>query len=216
MTDQDPTAPGLANADPNPGSPQGEQPDSAQDSPTQAQPQPVSTAEQRLAAAQADITRRATENAALRRQIEELTAQATAPEGDDEQAPQARGASLLRQQLEAERSAREQAEWQLAQSIYGSEITEPFIAATTLLTQAETYSDQVTAFEAYHQARLKGAQPPPAPATGTPQREAAVQPRVDPNRGTPDLSDLNQQAEAARQASNLPGLIGALRQKAGW
>lgn len=209
----DPTAPGMASADPQ-GNPQVDPPDSAQDS-----RQPQSTDwEARTRAAQADLTRRAQENADLRRQLAELQQEPQQqPEGQQPAAQ--RGPTRAQQEAEEYQQRWLESEWARAEAIHGPEVLDAYGEAAQLFDQATGPIDFVTAFETYHQLRSRGATPQQA-AEGSqaPSRQQAVQPRVDPNLGAPPANDQLERTLQEAKAQGPAGLgrfVGASLERMG-
>ncbi len=165
----------------------------------------------RYQALQADHTRKSMELAALKRVAEEPD------EDEDEEAeaqPRRRGRNW-QAEAEAAAAALEQANYVIAQSVYGEQVMDAFGTFADLWNVAETTADQVGALEAYHQRRMAGMTPaqaaPSAPAA--PSREQAVQPRVDSNRS--DLLPDEVAIEEAKRKRDITGYIGSLFRAAG-
>jgi hypothetical protein len=208
----DPAAPSEATPDPAADSPAGDSTeDSAQDSRTPQQP--VDNADERVRNAQAALSRKAQEAADLRRERDELLALMNQDDEDDgeegdEPAPTRR--STPSAALEAERARADAAEWTLAEAVYGPEVIAAYEASIELFNQATSATDYVTALEAYHELRSKGASPAAAAAAaegGTLRTRAEeVQPRVDLNR--PDAAPDSDQIDLERYEAGANGGVG--------
>lgn len=104
--------------------------------------------------------------------------------------------------------------WQLAEQVYGEDALAAYIPAAKLLNRAVTPADHVAAFEAYHQARLEGAKPKPAVAAA---QGEPPQPRIESNRPdeSPDFTDIDRKAEAAKAKGDSRSWIQAQLERAG-
>jgi hypothetical protein len=120
-----------------------------------------------------------------------LTGSSDGDESDDEEEegePEAPATSRDADRLEEQN-------WQLAETVFGPDAIKAYDKAARVLDKAQTPSDYVAAFEAYHQARLDAANKP----RKRPQAQAdqPSQP-VDPNR--PDTSPRNDYDRKAEEA----------------
>jgi hypothetical protein len=182
---------------------------------TQQSPQPTDW-ESRYKASQAELTRKSQALIARERELTELqrAGDGSEEEGDE---PPARSRTSTRQS-EALAKAEErlaEAEWTIARAIYPEQAIDAYVAASTLLDHAETASDHVAAFEAYHQARLGGATPAAAAPSGAPP-PAAIAPRADSNRSdAPVLPDVEAQLREAKEKHDLSSGIRAILGQAG-
>ena len=104
--------------------------------------------------------------------------------------------------------------WNLAEQLYGENAVEAYGRAQRLVERAETPADFIAAFEAYHEARLKGSAPA---AAAQAQGEQPTQRRIESNRpdASPDLTQLDQKAEAAKGRGDLRGFLAAQLERAG-
>lgn len=104
--------------------------------------------------------------------------------------------------------------WNLAEQLYGENAVEAYGRAQRLVERAETPADFIAAFEAYHEARLKGSTPA---AAAQAQGEQPPQRRIESNRpdASPDLNQLDQKAEAAKGRGDLRGFLAAQLERAG-
>lgn len=187
---------------------------------TQQSPQPIDW-QARYKALQADNTRKAQALAQREQELAELRALADEAEEDEDGEPVQRTRKVGRtSQREAELAAQlQEAEWTIARSIYDDAVIDAYETAATLLEQAQTASDYVAAFEAYHLARSQGSTPQQAAqaaAAGSPP-PAAVMPRSDSNRSdAPVLPEIENKLREAQAKRDLTGFVAAMRQKAGW
>lgn len=175
---------------------------------TQQSPQPIDW-QARYRALQAEFTAKAQAVASRDAELEKLRAQADAGDDEtDEDAPaQRRKASRASEREAALAAALEEAEWTIARSIYPDEVIDAYASAAGLLERAQTAADYVGAFEAYHQARNRGATPQQAAeAAPTP----AVPPIADSNRSdAPVLPEIENQLREAAQKRDLTSWVGA-------
>lgn len=104
--------------------------------------------------------------------------------------------------------------WALAEQVYGQPALDAYGRAARLLDRAQTPADYVAAFEAYHEARIGGAKPAAAAQAA---QAPASQPRIESNRpdASPDLSVIDQKAEAAQAKGDLKGYFAAKLEKLG-
>jgi len=207
---QDPEAPAPEEQDPIEDSPEPEASDSGQDSPEPQQPTDEGTAEARLRATQAALTRKNREAADLQRKIEAL--ESRRPDGVEPSEPETPRERELRERVEAY-------EWQTAESVYGPELMEVYTASAELYAADPTPSGALASYEAYHQARSAQEGKVAAPAAAgerLPTRSEAVQPRVDANRqDAAVLSQLDHDVEEAKRAGSLDNFITASMKRAG-
>ena len=107
-----------------------------------------------------------------------------ADDEDDDEPAESRGGDRLEEQ-----------NWALAETVFGSDAIKAYGKSATLLERAQTPADFVGAFEAYHQARLRGAAKPKRQQQA--QASEPSQP-VDANRSdAAPRNDLDRQAEEA-------------------
>jgi hypothetical protein len=107
--------------------------------------------------------------------------------------------------------------WALAEARYGEEAVDAYKAAYRVYSRAETPADFIAAFEAYHEIRSGGGSKADASAAadgagnGKPKRQDAIEPRVDTNRSdaSPDLDGLESQFEEAKAKGDLRGFVHA-------
>ena len=169
-------------------------PDPEGEETAEADDQPGSDPETRLAEAQATITRQAQELALYR-------GKAIEPDGDDESGGEPSSDDMLVRAT--------QDSWQLAERLHGAEAIDAYRVAHRLIERAATPADFVTALEAYHQIRSGTLDPSGKPAAGKAKatgqtRAEALEPRVDANRSDPG-SDPNadQKLSEAKKAGSL-------------
>lgn len=212
MTTQ-PTADAPAEAD----TQEADAPDTATN--TQQSQQPIDW-QARYKALQADATRKAQALAAKEAELAELQSYADEePDEDEDGEPVQRTRRVSRtSQREAELEAQlQEAEWTIARAIYPDPVIDAYETAATLLEQAQTASDYVAAFEAYHLSRSGGSTPQEAMASsdGAPP-PAAVMPRADSNRSdAPVLPEIEQQLREAERKKDLTGFVSAMRKLGG-
>lgn len=162
----------------------------------------------RLAEAQATITRQAQELALFRKGGKGTEAEA----GDDQGGAAAAGSDEYQSRLEDEA-------WTLAETVYGVDAIEAYAAAAQLIEQAVTPADHLAAFEAYHQIRSGEA---PAEGDGAddakPTRRQALTPKVDANRSDlgPDIQAADKQLEDARKGTDLGAFVSAATKRLGF
>jgi hypothetical protein len=183
---------------------------------TQQSPQPTDW-ESRYKASQAELTRKSQALIARERDLEDLRAASTESDEGDEEAPQpGRKPNRQAETIAKYEERLAEAEWTIARSIYDDSTIDAYSSAATLLESAETATDHVAAFEAYHQARLGGATPAAAaPTVGAPP-PSAVAPRADSNRSdAPVLPDVEAQLREASEKHDLGLGVKALLAKAG-
>lgn len=139
---------------------------------------------------------------------------ASEPDDEDEEAAPRTRRAPRSSEREAELAARlEEAEWTIARSIYPDEVIDAYSVAADLLERAQTASDYVGAFEAYHLARSQGATPQQAAAAAAEPAPppAAVMPRSDTNRSdAPVLPEIENQLREAEKRRDLTGWAGAM------
>ena len=128
------------------------------------------------------------------------------PEDEAEPAPTAKASPAANSRVQRDL-------WNLAEQLYGSDAVEAYGHAQRLVSRAETPADYIAAFEAYHERRLAGATPKAAAAPA--QGEQAPQRRIESNRpdASPDLTELDRQAEAAAAKGDLRGVLAARIEK---
>ena len=168
-------------------------PDAEGEETAEADDQPGSDPEARLAEAQKLITQQAQELSLFRAKPKDQPAASSS-------ASEASSDDFLARAT--------QDSWTLAETIHGAEAIEAYRVAFDLYDKAQTPADYVTAFEAYHQIRSGKApgasKAADAPAAGTKTRAEATQPRVDANRSDPG-SDPNadEKLSEARKSGSL-------------
>jgi len=169
-------------------------------------PAPTVDWEARYKAIQPELTRQQQARAAAERERDALRSSRSEP--DDEGIPtpaQPAGRTPEAAQVWQKRAL--EAEWQIAKSVHGEEVIAAYGSAAELLRSAATPADYVNAFEAYHQARSKGATHQQAVAEATP---TPVAPVVDSNRSDgPLLTEVDQKLREAAAAKDLRGWISA-------
>ena len=141
-----------------------------------------------------------------------LRQQATTTSDEDEEEPAEEVTEPAPRNRSNERVQRDL--WNLAEQLYGENAVEAYGRAQRLVERAETPADFIAAFEAYHEARLKGSAPA---AAAQAQGEQPPQRRIESNRpdASPDLNQLDQKAEAAKGRGDLRGFLAAQLERAG-
>jgi hypothetical protein len=208
MAMTEPTAAPLETAtDPSQGTPPAATPVPAEATPQS--PAPTVDWEARYKALQPEVTRNQQARAAAERERDALKS-APAPEDDEESPTPARPARRNSEPAADWQKRALEAEWQIAKSVYGEEVIAAYGTAQDLLARASTPADFVTAFEAYFQARSKGATHQEAVVEATP----TPVPVVDSNRSdAPASAEVTQQLrEAVEKKDLLGGIKSLLRQ----
>jgi hypothetical protein len=209
MAMTEPTAAPLETAtDPSQGTPPAATPVPAEATPQS--PAPTVDWESRFKALQPELTKQQMARAAAERALQALRS-APAPDEDEETPTPARPARRTSESEPEWQKRALTAEWQIAQSVYGEDVIAAYGTAQELLSRATTPADYVTAFEAFHQARSKGAAPTPAL---TPEATPTPAPVVDSNRSdAPASAEVTQQLrEAVEKKDLLGGIKSLLRQ----
>lgn len=163
--------------------------------------------ESRYKELQKRATRAERERDLLRQQT---SAESDEDEEEDEEEVEAPSA---RTQTTNDRLARDS--WTLAEQIYGESALDAYGQAAKLLNRAVTPADHIAAFETYFERRLAGATPEQAKAQA--KGDPAPQRRIESNRpdASPDLTDIDRKAEAAKGRGDLRGFLAAQLERAG-
>lgn len=175
--------------------------------PAEATPASPTDLQDRLRAMQAEITRQQQARATAERERDALKAAARNEPNDEEVPTPARPGRTPEGDADWRKRALE-AEWQIARAVHGEDVIAAYSVGSELLNRAATPADYVNAFEAYYQARNKGATHQQAVEVATPVPAAPVV--VDSNRSDgPLLTELDQKVREAAAAKDLRGWISA-------
>lgn len=169
--------------------------------------QPTDSWEARYKALQAEKSRKETILAAKDKQLRELLASAGEDEDGDAPAPTRKVAHKSEREAALE-AALLQRDWQIAEAIFPPDVIESYGVFANLFNQAQTPADYISAAEAYHQNRVKGAAPQQAAAPGP--APTSVMPRSDSNRSdAPSLPEIEQKLREAEKKHDLGAWVSA-------
>lgn len=172
------------------------------------QSQQTTNWEVRYKAAQAELTRKSQALAQKDAELAQLMSSEDEMDEDEDAPVPARKVGRKSEREVALEEALLARDWQIAQSIYEPEVIEAYTVFATMFNVAQTPADYISAAEAYHQNRLKGATPQQAAAAPAPS--SSVMPRTDSNRSdAPSLPEVEQKLREAEKKKDLMGWVSA-------